>query len=555
MRVTHLPFSVMHRFTRLFIELDSTTRTSEKLAALENYFRSVPPEDGAWALTLLVGKRPRRAISHTEMRRAVSQRAGIPMWLISECHDTVGDLSETLALLLPASDRCSLRPLSRVFDEWLTPLRSSDERSRAALLNEAWDELDTRQRLVFHKLISGSFRVGVQRRLVVRALANITALDPAIIEHRLNAPWKPTPDNFRRILSPEGDASDPAAPYPFFLATPIRPNADDPISEDVAWIEHHLAHPADWLAEWKWDGIRAQLINRPGLTMLWSRGEEHITGAFPELRALGMVLPPHTVIDGEIVAWHDNRPLPFSDLQRRLNRKQRELMLFDDVPVRFLAYDLLEFRGIDLRDLPTTERRRKLESLCSTLPDQESLTLSPTIDFGSWQDLADKRATSRERGVEGIMLKRKAAPYRAGRSRGDWWKWKIDPDTIDAVLVYAQRGSGKRASLFTDYTFALWDDNELVPVTKAYSGLTDEEIRRVDDFIKKHTTGRQGPIRMVEPRLVFEIAFEGLRESDRHRSGIALRFPRMHRWRTDKSPSDADTLATLRAMLPRSIDA
>ncbi len=544
----------MHRFTRLFIELDSTTRTSEKLAALENYFRSVPPEDGAWALTLLVGKRPRRAISHTEMRHAVSQRAGTPMWLISECHDAVGDLSETLALLLPPSDRCSLLPLHRVFDEWLTPLRSADEPSRAALLNKAWDELDTRQRLVFHKLISGSFRLGVQRRLVVRALANITEIDPAIIEHRLNAPWKPAADDYLRILSREEHASDPAAPYPFFLATPIRPNADDPIADELAWIEHHLADPADWLAEWKWDGIRAQLIHRAGLTMLWSRGEEQITGAFPELRALGAILPVDTVLDGEILAWEDGLPLPFSDLQRRLNRKQRELMLFDDVPIRFLAYDLLELHSEDLRNAPTTTRRALLEELCTRHADQHHLALSPSIEFDSWQDLSALRATSRARGVEGIMLKRTDAPYRSGRSRGDWWKWKIDPYTIDAVLIYAQRGSGKRASLFTDYTFALWQNDELIPFTKAYSGLTDEEIRRVDDFIKKHTTGRQGPIRMVEPRLVFEIGFEGLRESDRHRAGISLRFPRMLRWRTDKAPKDADSLDTLRAMLSRTLD-
>lgn len=543
----------MHRFTRLFNHLDATTRTGEKLAALENYFRSVPPEDGAWALTLLVGKRPRRALSHTEMRRIASDRSGIPLWLIAECHDAAGDLSETLALLLPESDRCSLRPLHRVFSEWLTPLRSMDEKARASLLNAAWDELDTRQRLVFHKLISGSFRVGVQRRLVARALANITQLDPAIIEHRLNAPWKPTADDYQRILSPHEHDSDPAAPYPFFLATPIRPSADDPISDDLEWLEHHLTDPSEWVAEWKWDGIRAQLIHRPSLTMLWSRGEEHITDAFPELRALGSLLPHNTVLDGEIVAWSDqDRPLPFSDLQRRLNRKQRDLMLFDDIRIRFLAYDLLEIEGRDLRETPTADRRAQLHTLCESLASEQHLALSPTIDFTSWQDLARHRAESRARAVEGVMLKRKSAPYRSGRSRGDWWKWKIDPYTIDAVLIYAQRGSGRRASLFTDYTFALWNNAELVPFTKAYSGLTDAEIRQVDDFIRKHTTGRQGPIRMVEPRLVFEIGFEGLRESDRHRAGIALRFPRMLRWRTDKTPDQADTLETLRALLHHS---
>ncbi|MEM6460167.1 MAG: ATP-dependent DNA ligase, partial [Planctomycetota bacterium] len=423
------------------------------------------------------------------------------------------------------------------------------EAEQKASILETWQAFDTSQRFLFHKLISGNFRFGAAKKLVVNALAAAAAartgeaVEPAVMQHRLGGrPIAPTAAAFDALLA--GGADDDARPYPFYLAHQL-----DAPPEDFAEV---LGEPRRWAAEWKWDGIRAQLIRRGGQTLLWSRGDELITDAFPELRAAGDALPDGTVLDGEVLAYEAGGPLPFSLLQRRLNRKRMEAMLFADVPVVFMAYDLLEADGEDLRERTTDERRGRLEAV---LPDGEpALRLSPRIDFASWEDLAEKRGESRERGVEGVMLKRADAVYAAGRVRGDWWKWKVDPYTVDCVMVYAQRGSGRRSSLFTDYTFAVWSGEgrgvgELVPVTKAYSGLTDEEFAKVDRFIQKHTVGKRGSFRQVEPELVFEIAFEGINPSDRHKSGVALRFPRMHRWRTDKPPEEADTLGSLLGLL------
>ena len=548
----------MQRFTDLFNAIDRTTRTSEKTAALRAYFEEAPPADAVWALRVLTGQRLIRAVPYPRLRAWAAEAAGLDAWLFQACYDAVGDLSETLALVLPpeplgaselpgggerggaASGGGVDEPLYTVIETRILPLGQMTEAEQRASVRATWARFSADERFLFHKLISGNFRVGAARKVVINALAQVANVEPAVMQHRLGGKnIEPTPAAFEALL--KGGEDDPARPYPFYLAYQI----DDPQA-----TLGEVSGGRGWRAEWKWDGIRAQLIRRAGQTLLWSRGDELITGAFPELVAAGDGLANGTVLDGEVLAWEGENPLPFGALQKRLNRKGVQPMLFADTPVVFMAYDVLEHGGEDQRGRSTDERRALLEAL---LPDDAALRLSPRIAFDSWDDLAAQREASRDRGVEGVMLKRADAAYATGRVKGDWWKWKVDPYTVDCVMVYAQRGSGRRSSLFTDYTFAVWSGvpgrSELVPVTKAYSGLTDAEFAKVDAFIKRNTEGRQGGFRAVKPELVFEIAFEGINESDRHKSGVALRFPRMHRWRTDKKPIDADTLESLRSLL------
>jgi DNA ligase-1 len=536
----------MERFTALYDELDSTTRTSEKQAALERYFRAAPAADAAWALWMLTGKRPRRAVNSTQLRAWASEASGVPVWLVEESYEMVGDLSETIALLLPAPARTEAMPLARLIEERLLPLSTLDEAGKKALLRRTWEELTSRQRFVFHKLISGSFRVGAARTLVVRGLAAAAGVDPAVMDHRLLGAWKPTAADFERLIARGASAREAGAgtggreaaqPYPFFLASAWN---DDPAE---------LGEPGAWRAEWKWDGIRAQLIRRDGCAMLWTRGEEVASGSFPELVELAQSLPTGTVLDGEVLAWEEGGPLPFALLQRRLNRANVEPRLFQDVPVVFMAYDVLEHGGVDVRREPIEARLAMLEELVRSARSAGPLHMSRGVEFAGWDELAMARSQSRSRGVEGVMLKRLGSAYGTGRTRGDWWKWKVEPYALDMVLTHAQPGSGKRSGLFTDYTFGLRLGDGMVTAAKAYSGLSDAEIREVDAFVRGNTLSRHGPVRAVEPRLVFEIAFEGVQESGRHSSGLAVRFPRISRWRRDKQASDASTVDDLRELV------
>ncbi|MEM1166796.1 MAG: ATP-dependent DNA ligase [Planctomycetota bacterium] len=542
----------MRRFAELYYALDATTRTSEKVAALRAYFDESPLEDAAWGLRLLTGGRFKRTVSYPNLRRWAAEAASLPEWLIAECHEAVGDFSETIALVLPEPEEPEIPALAELVRTVLEPMRRMDEREQRAALEGIWRTMDGRHRLVFHKLLSGSFRVGAGRKLVIRALAAHAGVEPAVMEHRLSGSWEVSADGVRALCAAESEGGDPARPYPFFLASPVE--------GDAAAVEAALGPPSEWMCEWKWDGIRAQLIRREAEPVLWSRGEDMIGRAFPELIDAARGLPIGTVLDGEVLAWRgapgegDGVPLPFNALQRRLNRVDYQPTLFDDVPVRFLAYDLLEAAGADLREAPIEDRRGQLESLVGSLPNDTPVAVSEAFTVCHWSRGEAMKDSARERGVEGLMLKRRGSPYRTGRTRGDWFKWKVDPLTADCVLIAAQPGSGRRASLFTDYTFGVWDGErpgagELVPIAKAYSGLTDQEIKRVDHFVRTHITGRHGPVRTVEPKLVFEIGFEGIAASSRHKSGIALRFPRMLRWRHDKQAHEADTLATMRSLL------
>ena len=563
----------MKRFTQLYGELDQTTRTNEKVTALEKYFRETPPSDAAWALQFLCGRTLPRAVPTKSLWEWTAAETNLPVWLIEECHDAVGDTAETIALLFGEAGEGASLALAEMVERRLLPLKKLPEGARRDLLVQMWRELNARERFVWNKLITGNFRIGVARTLVIRALAQVAQIEPAVMAHRVMGAWQPTPEDFGRLMSQECDGPQVAKPYPFFLASPLEMKIKEGESIDK------LGPVGDWLIEWKWDGIRAQLIRRGGETLVWSRGDEMVTDAFPELVEVGHFLPDGTVLDGEILAWQGDLPLPFAKLQRRLGRKQVSLRTRAEFPIAFMAYDLLEWNGVDTRPQPLHERRRNLENAVeavrerfqtqvtaaahdpsetpmllgfeSDLAPLEStspLQLSPLVQAESWAQLAEFQASAREREVEGLMLKRLTSPYGVGRQRGDWWKWKIDPYVIDAVLILAQRGHGRRASLYSDYTFGLWDKGKLVPVAKAYSGLTDAEILEVDAFVRRNSTEKFGPVRIVKPELVFELAFEGIRISTRHKAGVAVRFPRMNRWRKDKKPADADTLENLRAL-------
>jgi DNA ligase-1 len=526
----------MRAFTALYETLDRTTSTNAKVQALVAYFRAAPPGDGAWALYFLTGRKLKRLVGTPVLWDLALAVGGLPPWLLEHSFAAVGDLAETLALLVDeqgARDTADLT-LETWVRERLLPLKGQPPDAQAAAIRGYWKELRRGERLVLNKLLTAELRVGVSATLVVRALAQVAGVAQAVMAHRVMGSWEPSAAFFTSVLQPD-TVIDPSRPYPFFLASPLEGTPES------------LGEAADWLAEWKWDGIRAQLVRRAGATYLWSRGEELITERFPEIVAAAAALPDGTVIDGEVLAFRDGRVLPFAVLQTRIGRQKLTESILAEAPAALMAYDLLEDEGADMRERTLNERRERLaRRLDGFAP---ILQVSPAHAASDWAALARLRAGSRAEAVEGLMLKRLGSPYRAGRRRGDWWKWKIEPYTIDAVLLYAHPGHGRRASLFTDYTFAVWQGGELLPFAKAYSGLSDQEILELDNWVRRHTRERFGPVRAVEPTQVFELAFEGIAPSSRHKSGVAVRFPRILRWRRDKPAAEADTLDTVRSLL------
>jgi DNA ligase-1 len=533
----------MRRFAELYDRLDRTSSTLDKVAALAAYLRDTPPGDAAWGIYFLTGRRLKRLLPARQLALWAGEAAGIAPWLFEEGYSSVGDLAETIALILDGiakeiSEEGDV-PLAVWVEERILPLKQLQPEEQRERVVGYWRRLPRWEIFVLNKLLTGGLRVGVSQGLVERALAEVAGIPAPLVAHRLMGRWEPSGAFYAGVVAAEEEiAEDPARPYPFYLASPLEPGAD-PAS---------LGDSGEWLVEWKWDGIRAQLLRREGVTHLWSRGEELLTERFPEIvRAAESLLPPGTVLDGEILAFRDGHPLPFAVLQKRIGRKSVSPRLLAEAPVVFMAYDLLEDGGRDVRDLSLIERRLLLEARIATA--SPFFLPSPRVEVEGWGAVAESRGRARDMGVEGLMLKRLGSPYRSGRKRGDWWKWKIDPLSIDAVLVYAQPGHGRRANLFTDYTFAVWRGSELAPVAKAYSGLSDPEIRELDAWIRRNTVEKFGPVRSVTPLQVFEIAFEGIARSPRHRSGIAVRFPRIARWRTDKTAEQADTLEALEALL------
>jgi DNA ligase-1 len=525
----------MKRFTELFVHLDRTNKTNEKVEALKSYFLTAPDEDKIWALALFTGRRPPSVFKRGQLQEWALELAGIPEWLFRESYGSVGDLAETISLILPVSPSSGDRTLTELFTSLIDLAKATDEEKKNFLVN-TWRRLSPYEVFVFNKLLMGSLRIGVSSTLVIRAIGEAVGQDPAVITHRIMGKWDPATTTFHSLIHAENSADELSKPYPFYLAYAIEGSLED------------LGTADEWFGEWKWDGIRSQLILRKSQLFVWSRGEELVTDKFPELHLMKNRLPDGTVIDGEILCFEKDRPLPFNVLQTRIGRKNVTKKILTDAPIVLMGYDVLEYDGRDLRG-ETQEYRRKLLEQIGASVDLPVFRLSPLVDFKTWDELRDLHKQSRERGAEGFMLKRKAATYQVGRKKGDWWKWKVDPLSVDAVLVYAAKGSGRRSELFTDYTFAVWDNGKLITFAKAYSGLTDQEIKEVDKFIRQNTLEKFGPVRTVKPELVFEIGFEGINKSTRHKSGIAVRFPRMLRFRRDKLAGDADTLETLRMIL------
>ncbi|THD69059.1 ATP-dependent DNA ligase [Robertkochia marina] len=527
----------MKDFALLIKDLDSTNSTNKKVKYLSEYFSTAEPKDRLWTIALLSHRRPKRPVNTTRLREWASELASIPLWLFEESYHIVGDLAETIALVIPGEPEAETISLHQRMEE-LIALRSLPEEEQKEYLSNTWMTFDHYERFAFTKLLTGGFRIGISQKLMTRALARATEQEEDILAYKLMGNWTPETTTFHDLVYSDSKEAQKSRPYPFYLAYALEDAPDQ------------LGDPTEWMAEYKWDGIRGQLIYRDGEIFVWSRGEELVTDKFPELEGLSSFLPDGVVLDGEILVRKGNTLGSFNDLQKRLGRKTVSKKLLEENPVFMMVYDLLEWEGKDIRQRSQKERRSLLEQLLRQLPDQQDLlALSPLLPFNSWEELSALRDGAREAESEGLMIKSRQASYGVGRKKGDWWKWKVDPLTIDAVLTYAMRGHGRRTNLFTDYTFALWDQGELVTFAKAYSGLSDAEFREVDRFVKKNTTDRFGPVRQVTPELVFEIAFEGIAPSSRHKSGVAVRFPRMLRWRKDKKPEEANTLNDLKAFL------
>ena len=525
----------MKAFARLFTALDQTNSTLKKVEALAAYFDESNDRDKLWTIAILSHRRPKRTVKTSLLRQWAAQMGNIPDWLFEEAYHTVGDLAESIALIVPEAGAEQDEDLSHWIEQ-IKGLDQVDEAQKREVITDAWNRMSSAERFVFNKLITGGFRMGLSQKLMTRALSVHTGLEENELAHRLMGNWTPEHTTFEQLILSPNETADLSKPYPFYLAYALEGEPEN------------LGVPHEWFAERKWDGIRGQLIKREGQVFVWSRGEELVTDRFPEFHAFADLLPDGTVLDGEILPYKDDTPLAFGLLQKRIGRKHLTKKILDEVPVRLIAYDLLEYQGEDMRNVPLADRRQLLESLQKS-QNNGVFMLSELVEFNDWSALAQERAASRNYHAEGLMLKRKSSTYQVGRKKGDWWKWKVDPLVIDAVMIYAQRGHGRRANMYTDFTFAVWQEGQLVPFAKAYSGLTDAEMREVDAFVKKNTIERFGPVRSVTPELVFEIAFEGINTSSRHKSGVALRFPRINRWRKDKPKEEANTLEDLKALL------
>ncbi|MGN0020922.1 MAG: ATP-dependent DNA ligase [Sphingobacterium hotanense] len=525
----------MKEFAQLINTLDSTNKTSLKTEAIVQYLEVAENRDKLWFLSLFTGRRPKRQVSTTLMREWVKEIVDIPDWLFMESYSSVGDLAETISLLLPNPTGNIDLALSEWMNRILDLNTKTDEEKKAFVLH-AWENLPHQERFIFNKLLGGSFRVGISAKSLINAIALHSGLDASAVAHSIMGEWLIDDVEFDLLIRGHYVNTNLSKPYPFCLAYPLEN------------LEKTLINPQDWQAEYKWDGIRGQIIKRADEVFIWSRGEELVTDQFPELVEEFSKWQGDFVLDGEILAFLDGEVLNFTFLQKRLNRKTVTDKMRREIPVTMILYDMLELNQEDLRDKPLAFRRQQLEKLFH-MNQAGSLMLSPIIEFQELDTLGSLRASARDKNSEGLMLKHKSSVYHAGRKRGDWWKWKIDPLSIDAVLIYAQKGSGRRSGYYTDYTFAVRDGDKLVSIAKAYSGLTDKEIQEVSRFVNKNAIEKFGPVRTVKPELVFEIAFEGIGWSSRHKSGIALRFPRIARWRRDKTVEEIDELAEVKKLI------
>ena len=525
----------MKHFAELISTLESTNKTNAKIDAMVHYLNTAPENDKLWFLALFTGKRPKRPVNTNLLKLWALEIIQLPEWLFLESYSSVGDLGETLSLILPPPENDIQKSLSQWMTE-LIHLKDQTDEEKKRYVTESWNGLDYTERFIFNKLIGGSFRIGVSKKLLITALSKYSDIDSNQLMHSIMGKWNVDEMIFDDLITGTNINPDNSKPYPFCLAYPLEKET------------HELGKPEEWQAEYKWDGIRGQLIKRNEEIFIWSRGEELVTPQFPELVSALEILEGNFVIDGEILAVINDEVLNFNELQKRLNRKTITPKMLREIPVKVFVYDILEFNDEDLREKPLSERRKILENLIEKHP-VENIKISQIITFEKWEELIEIRENSRENNSEGLMLKQKNSHYHSGRKKGDWWKWKVDALTIDAVLIYAQKGSGRRSGYYTDYTFAVKKEDQLVTIAKAYSGLTDKEIMEVSRFVTKNSLEKFGPVRTVKPELVFEIAFEGIGLSNRHKSGVALRFPRILRWRRDKKADEIDDIEEVKKLI------
>lgn len=528
----------MKTLSKLYFNLDATNSTLEKQRILVEFFKAHAKEDTLWLVGLFTHRRSPRIVNTRVLRQWASDVSSTPLWLLEESYHIVGDLAETLALLVSKGKKSSLPNTSLA--HWMQTYQSLQKASELEIKNfvlSMWQQMDYKESFVFHKIITGGMRVGVSDKLMSKALAKFLEKDENEITYRLTGNWKPWNTTFERLFILKDKEAALSKPYPFYLAYPV----DDDIEK--------LGAEINWTAEYKWDGIRGQLILRNQNTYLWSRGEEEILNSFPEFKDYAQFNTHDIVLDGELLAYKDH-PLPFNQLQKRLGRKNPGKKICKNIPVFFMVYDVFEYQREDIRHLSLSKRKNIIKQWhqlnALSMP---NILLSPELPFSHWKELKTLQSNARENHAEGLMLKKQGSAYLTGRKKGEWWKWKVEPLHFDGVLTYAMRGHGRRANLYTDFTFAVWKNNELITVCKAYSGLTDEELKEVDRFVKKNTLEKYGPVRKVKPELVFEIAFEGIAESNRHKSGLAMRFPRIARFRKDKTIEEADQIENLRNLL------
>lgn len=526
----------MKRFAQLIQELELSNKTNDKIEALVAYFNEADDRDKPYVIAMFTGKKPKRPVNTALIKQWAIELSQLPEWLFTESYHNVGDLSETIALVLPPAAQNIAKPLHQWVAE-LAELAQKDDEAKKTYVTNAWNSLNTQERFIFNKLISGNFRIGVSNKMLVNAIAKQTRQESSKIMHSIMGKWQPHKITYEALTSGSHVNTDNSWPYPFCLAYALDTEPEN------------LGDPAAWQAEWKWDGIRGQIVKRNGELFIWSRGEELVTEQFPELHFLKDELEDGIVLDGEILSVKEGKVQSFSTLQQRLNRKTISKTQLQHAPIGFFTYDILEYQGEDIRQYPLAQRRTLLASLVEKLETKQIVMLSPLVAFATWEELAEQRLNSRAINSEGIMLKKLDSVFHTGRKRGDWWKWKINPYTVDTVMIYAQKGSGRRANFYTDYTFAVRDGNQLITIAKAYSGLTDKEIKEVNSFVNKNAIEKFGPVRTVKPELVFEIAFEGIAESKRHKAGLALRFPRIARWRKDKKADEINTLEDLKQLL------
>lgn len=525
----------MRYFAELINALESTNKTNAKIDAIVDYLERASEEDKVWFIALFTGKRPKRNVNTNLMKEWALGITKLPFWLFQESYSSVGDLGETLSLILPQPTEKIDWTLSQWMND-IVNLKDKTEAEKKAFVLQSWNGLDYTERLIFNKLLGGSFRIGVSDKTLINALTKYSGQEASALMHSMMGKWNPGEISFQELISAEKVNVDSSRPYPFCLAYPLEKKLSE------------LGEPNDWLIEYKWDGIRGQIIRRNDEVFIWSRGEELITQQFPEIAEAVQAMKGNFVLDGEILAVKDGKVLNFNELQKRLNRKSITKRMLTDIPIEVFVYDLIELEGTDLREKPIVSRRAMLEELLLN-ENPGKIRLSKAIEFEKWDKLDEIRENSRDINSEGLMLKQKNSPYHSGRKKGDWWKWKINPMTIDAVLIYAQKGSGRRSAYYTDYSFAVKNGDSLVTIAKAYSGLTDKEIMEVSSFVNKNAIEKFGPVRTVKAELVFEIAFEGIGFSSRHKSGVALRFPRIVRWRKDKTVNEIDDLEEIKKLI------